>query len=513
MGAYLAQTMPEPAANADTTLLPNPSGRDPLASLWRIPTARLRCAAVANAVADGRSGWFSLNDDALPALVQRLVERLCDHPLGSSMSGLGVWRHLDGGDGHARRALDEALANRGPAEALRARLDWACIAALMGHGAGPAWSFDDSRAHEVNHLALPVHRQGRDELLAMLNQASGAAASTPAAEPAPATAEAGPDTTEAPANTAALAAPAERLRGAEGLALAILRAFMAGAFSADANDPLRVDARVLSRIDAAALRALFQAGQHNPLPGLDARAATLQRWGRRLEAQGQGPAARPCALLDPWLGPAGLGVGTPVDPAAVLERVVSHWAEVLRPDGRVLGLPAGDVWPHLWAGSASAPGHGALGTVDTERATDPGTGGWLPLHQTAQWLVFSLLEPLAQAGVQLADDQGLTALAAGRAGAMLLDSGIAVPRAAPDLQREWKVGDSWIIEWRALTLHGMTLVAEQARAQCAARGLVLTLGQVLQQGVEGVEANATHAVGSAALRATTQPRCASSLGF
>jgi len=175
----------------------------------------------------------------------------------------------------------------------------------------------------------------------------------------------------------------------------------------------------------------------------------------------------------------------------------------------VLGLPAGDVWPHLWAGAASPGVHGSHGTPEGERATDPGTGGWLPLHQPAQWLVFSLLEPLAQAGLALGNDQGLTALAAGRAGGLLLDSGIAVPRATPDLQREWKVGDSWIIEWRALTLHCMTQVAEQARAQCAARGLVLTLAQVLQQGVEATMS--AHSV--AALQATTQPRCASPMGF
>ncbi|MFN9450401.1 MAG: DUF1688 family protein [Rubrivivax sp.] len=495
--------MPEPSSSADTPL-PAPSGRDPLASLWLAGTVRARSAAVASAVADGRSGWFSLHPEAQAPLVQQLVDRLCSHPMGAQMPGLGVWRQLDGQLGQRRQELEQALASRSPSDALRARLDFACIAALMGHGAGPAWSFDDNRAHAVHHLALPVHRQGRDDLLAMLNQASGNGADTPSASSAPPAEPAPASPVDIPANVST-----ERLTGSEGLTVALLRGFMAGSFSADADDPLRVDARVLSRIDAAALRALFQASQHNPLPGLDARAATLQRWGRCLEAQGQGPGSRPNALLDPWRVPAGPDGPVPVDPAAVLERVVSRWAEVFRADGRVLGLPAGDVWPHLWAGAASPGVHGSQGTPEGERAVDPGTGGWLPLHQPAQWLVFSLLEPLAQAGLALADDQGLTALAAGRAGAMLLDSGIAVPRATPDLQREWKVGDSWIIEWRALTLHCMTQVAEQARAQCAARGLVLTLAQVLQQGVEAT----ISAHGGAGLQATTQPRCASPMGF
>ena len=45
------------------------------------------------------------------------------------------------------------------------------------------------------------------------------------------------------------------------------------------------------------------------------------------------------------------------------------------------GLPAGDVWPHAWAGAACGAG------------ADATTSGWVPFHKLSQWLTYSLLEP------------------------------------------------------------------------------------------------------------------------
>ena len=68
----------------------------------------------------------------------------------------------------------------------------------------------------------------------------------------------------------------------EGLALASLRMFEAGLFSADARDPLRADAARLMTLTTEELTHGFQAGADNPLAGLDGRAALLQRLGRAL---------------------------------------------------------------------------------------------------------------------------------------------------------------------------------------------------------------------------------------
>ena len=71
----------------------------------------------------------------------------------------------------------------------------------------------------------------------------------------------------------------KRIGRSEGLALASLDMFARGAFSATTGDPLRVDAVALSRLSAAHLADGFQVGAHNPLVGLEGRAALLRALG------------------------------------------------------------------------------------------------------------------------------------------------------------------------------------------------------------------------------------------
>src|SRR5262249_53387197 len=81
----------------------------------------------------------------------------------------------------------------------------------------------------------------------------------------------------------------DRLTGSEigrseGLALASLDMFAAGAFSGVPGDPLRADAEPLARLSVADLRNGFQVDEHNTLVGLDGRAALLRRLGEQVAA-------------------------------------------------------------------------------------------------------------------------------------------------------------------------------------------------------------------------------------
>jgi hypothetical protein len=80
------------------------------------------------------------------------------------------------------------------------------------------------------------------------------------------------------------------------------------------------------------------------------------------------------------------------------------------------------------------------------------TNGWMPFHKLSQWLTYSLIEPFEWAGVKVRHLDALTALPEYRNGGLLLDSGVLVPRDAALLERSWKVGDEFIVEWRALTI-------------------------------------------------------------
>ena len=276
--------------------------RDPLGALREPATIRARCAAVTRAVADGRSGYFKLDRSRLPELAHRVAalarERLADLKVPHH----GQWSRFAAGGIDRKGELDALLAQRSPAERLRAHIDLTVVSVLLGAGAGTVWRY--AERPELDALALPVHRQKGEDLLAMLEAAAGKApaANAEAEAEKPATTEevaatdpvtsdppnpalhtTEPPATEAPTTESPAGDPQPKLRqpatlgGPEGLAVASFRAFVAGVFSSDPADPLRVDALALKRMDTAALRAVFHSSPSNPLPGLEARVSTSSR--------------------------------------------------------------------------------------------------------------------------------------------------------------------------------------------------------------------------------------------
>ena len=249
---------------------------------------------------------------------------------------------------------------------------------------------------------------------------------------------------------------------------------MAGAFSSQAGDPQRADASALRHVDAAALRAIFQSSPSNPVVGLDARAAMLVRLGHALQdeaardaARGLPAQARPGLLFDRITG---YGTRQEVSASDVLGHVLRVFSPVWPAGGKVQGLPAGDVWPHLWAGST-------VGGQQQDRTTD----GWVPFHQLAQWITFSLLEPLSWAGIRVTGVDALTALPDARNAGLLIDAGVIVPRDPRLLARTWKPQDELVIEWRAMTVllldelavlvrQRLSLSAEQLPMPCFMEG-------------------------------------------
>ncbi len=482
--------------------------RDPLGRLRDPATIRARCAAITRAVEEGRSGWFRLDRSRLPEVARRVAALTRERFPDLRIPYHSRWRHFEAGGVDRKAELDALLAGRDTAQVARAYIDLTVVSVLLDAGAGPQWRYRED-AGPIDALALPVHRQQGDELLAMLGQASGtgpgeAARQDPGTR---STADAAPGAAEAPDASAADAAPApapapvpapvpapapapattpaRTYARSEGLAVASFRGFLAGVFSDRADDPLRVDARALKRLDAAALRALFQVGPTNPLVGLEGRAALLSQLGEVLEQQAaaQGGEARPGRLYDALVARASAEPAAPADvaqvkAAEVLGLLLRDYAPIWRSGSRVLGLPAGDVWPHAWAGAACgpAPEDGSFPPADHA------TAGWVPFHKLSQWLTYSLLEPLAWAGVSVVGLEALTGLPEYRNGGLLLDAGVIVPRAATDLARTWKPSDEFVVEWRALTVTLLDEVAACVRSELGVTAQQLPLACVLEGG-------------------------------
>lgn len=447
-----------------------PPSLHPLAPLHDPATIRVRCAAIVRSVESGVSAHFSIDRKRLPAVADRVAALTLRRFPDLNIPFHSRWRHFEAGGIDRKAELDAALAGHSVAERARAHFDLTMVSVLLDAGAGPSWRYEEHR--KLAAAALP--QAAPDELLAMLDQSASRA--RPAAEAAPAAVDT--PAADTAGSTASVTAPSDnapqgaRYSRSEGLGVASFRAFMAGAFSAKTDEPWRADASALRHVDAAALRAIFQGSPSNPLVGLEGRAALLSRLGGVLqgEATRSGLESRPGLIYDRLT--AG-GTRTEVSAQAVLAELLRCLAPIWPSGSKVQGLPAGDVWPHRWAGA----GVGGVPGV-TDRTTD----GWVPFHKLSQWMTYSLLEPLQWAGVTVTGLDALTGLPEYRNGGLLLDGGVIVPRNPRLLARTWKPQDEFIVEWRALTVALLDELAVMVRERLGRTAEQLPLACILEGG-------------------------------
>jgi hypothetical protein len=251
----------------------------------------------------------------------------------------------------------------------------------------------------------------------------------------------------------------------EGLAIASLRMFEAGYFSADPTDPLRADASELAAFTADDLARGFQAGEGNPLTGLEGRAALIARLGQAVLDNTAVFAAkdhpRPGGLFDHL---ASLACGAAL-PAPDILKAVLHHLEPIWP-GRISldGVSLGDTWRHP-----------AIVRSDE-------TNGLIPLHKLSQWLTYSLIEPLRDGGVAVSDLDGLTGLAEYRNGGLFLDAGVIALRDPDAAGQGHEVWSELVVEWRALTVALLDRIAPLVRHALSVDAADFPLGAVLEGG-------------------------------
>ena len=251
----------------------------------------------------------------------------------------------------------------------------------------------------------------------------------------------------------------------EGLALASLDMFVGGAFSANARDPLRVDAAAIAQLPLARLQEGFQVTDQNPMVGLEGRADLLRCLGRllaeRADVFGSCDKPRPGGLFDCLATKAKNGaIAAPVILSEVLKQLGPIWPSRLE----LAGIPLGDCWRHP-----------ALKTGDA-------TEGLVPLHKLSQWLSYSLIEPLQRAGFMVTDIDGLTGLAEYRNGGLFVDLEVLRLRDAKDAERSHEVDSLLVVEWRALTVALLDQLAERIRAQLGRSADELPLASLLEGG-------------------------------
>lgn len=253
----------------------------------------------------------------------------------------------------------------------------------------------------------------------------------------------------------------------EGLAVASYHMFINGLFSSDKSAPYRADADGLERLDGLKLGGGFQAASGNPIVGLEGRADLLGRLGSAMRATprlfGESPDAPPRLgqLFDACLVRAEEGKL----PARRILFVVLEGLGPIWP-GRIelLGVNLGDVWKHDKVGGPSV------------------TAGLVPFHKLSQWLTYSLIEPLQQAGLEVVGIDELTGLAEYRNGGLFVDDGVLVPKHQEVTRTVYAPGDEVVVEWRGLTIALLDELATRMREKLGKTAEELPLAKVLEGG-------------------------------
>ena len=249
----------------------------------------------------------------------------------------------------------------------------------------------------------------------------------------------------------------------EGLALASLDLFERGLLSSHLSRPLRADAAALRALEPAALAEALQVSAGNPLAGLEGRALLLNRLGAAIE-------------LDPerFGHPARLGN---------LSDHLRGRAQDGRLEARTILVTLLESLASIWPGRIELGGHslGDVGRHPAARADDP-TSGLVPFHKLSQWLAYSLVEPLEDAGIEVVGLDALTALAEYRNGGLLIDCGALVPKHAAVLEEAHSADSEVVVEWRALTVALIDRLAERVREKLGLSCEQLPLASILQGG-------------------------------
>jgi len=257
----------------------------------------------------------------------------------------------------------------------------------------------------------------------------------------------------------------ESIGRSEGLALASLDMFVHGAFSADPKAPLRADAAILQRLDGKVLEKGLQVSLANPLVGIEGRVALLRALGKLAAARpdifAREDTPRPGGFFDHLAAKAENGaIPAPFILSELLQQFGSIWPSRLS----LGGVPLGDCWRHT-----------AMVTADA-------TNELVPLHKLSQWLAYSLIEPLQQAGLTVTEIDGLTGLAEYRNGGLFVDTGVLALRDPGQAARAHEAGSELVVEWRSLTVALLDRLALAVRAKLGVGAATLPLAKVLQGG-------------------------------
>ncbi len=239
----------------------------------------------------------------------------------------------------------------------------------------------------------------------------------------------------------------------EGLGVASFYLFMSGLMSADQKS-LKADATGLKNLSENHLNEFFQVSAKNPLLAVTGRLQLLNNLSLALKNKTIFKDHRPGNILDYLISLHGQTI-----PATAILRAVL--------DG------FGPIWPgRLFSGSTN------LGDVWLHQETKT----LVAFHKLSQWMTYSLIEPIIEAGFEVTGTEKLTGLAEYRNGGLLIDSGLLSVKDPKMLSQSHAPDSDFIIEWRALTIYFLDIIGEKIQKALNKSPKDFPLAKVLEGG-------------------------------
>lgn len=243
----------------------------------------------------------------------------------------------------------------------------------------------------------------------------------------------------------------------EGLAVASFHLFMSGALSETAK-PI-ADANGLKSFTEKALEEGFQVNATNPLVGVGGRVELLKKLGEAVSDTTKFKDQRPGNIIDFLVEKHGNSFTAKDVLDAVLRNFGSIWPSRIQLGDTNLG----DVWHYTGFGEANVE-------------------NLVCFHKLSQWLTYSLVEPMVEAGLSISGAEKLTGLAEYRNGGLFLDFGVIELRDQKVAEVAHKPSSDLILEWRSLTVTLLDRIGEMVQSKLGKSPKEFPLAKVLEGG-------------------------------
>ena len=237
--------------------------------------------------------------------------------------------------------------------------------------------------------------------------------------------------------------------------------FKSGIFSGLKELPFRAGALGLRVVTEDRLKKFFQVSDANVLLGTSGRVLLLNELGKAIEKNPKiFKTGRVGDLIDHLTGVH----GTHLKASHVLDFVLRFFGEIWPSRIRLANQNLGDVWSYS-----------PLGTLNSVESL-------IPFHKLSQWLTYSILVPMIELGMEISAVDELTGLAEYRNGGLLIDTGLISARDPKILELKHAVQSETVIEWRAITIVLLDMIADKIRENLRLTKEELPLAKVLEGG-------------------------------